>query len=127
MIPGLYQDASVAASAAAINTALGNGGTLYQPYLVKSVESYEGQVLEETQPKALSTTTLKDKTVVVGVSGGIAAYKSADLVRRLIERGAQVQVVTCTLGEEGEVIGDQWAQLGVEHADQLGGYRIGEP
>ena len=37
-----------------------------------------------------------------------------------------MQVVTCTLGEEGEVIGDQWAQLAVEHADQLGGYRIGE-
>jgi N-acetyl-1-D-myo-inositol-2-amino-2-deoxy-alpha-D-glucopyranoside deacetylase len=41
-------------------------------------------------------------------------------------RGAQVQVVTCTLGEEGEVIGDRWALLGVDHADQLGGYRIGE-
>lgn len=41
-------------------------------------------------------------------------------------RGAQVRVVTCTLGEEGEVIGDRWAQLSVDHADQLGGYRIGE-
>ena len=41
-------------------------------------------------------------------------------------RGAQVRVVTCTLGEEGEVIGDRWAELGVDHADQLGGYRIGE-
>ncbi len=41
-------------------------------------------------------------------------------------RGAQVHVVTCTLGEEGEVIGDQWAWLAVDHADQLGGYRIGE-
>jgi N-acetyl-1-D-myo-inositol-2-amino-2-deoxy-alpha-D-glucopyranoside deacetylase len=41
-------------------------------------------------------------------------------------RGARVHVVTCTLGEEGEVIGDRWAQLGVDHADQLGGYRIGE-
>src|ERR1700732_4600738 len=41
-------------------------------------------------------------------------------------RGAQVHVVTCTLGEEGEVIGDRWAQLSVDHADQLGGYRIGE-
>jgi len=40
--------------------------------------------------------------------------------------GAQVQVVTCTLGEEGEVIGDRWARLAVDHADQLGGYRIGE-
>jgi N-acetyl-1-D-myo-inositol-2-amino-2-deoxy-alpha-D-glucopyranoside deacetylase len=41
-------------------------------------------------------------------------------------RGAQVHVVTCTLGEEGEVIGDQWAELAVDRADQLGGYRIGE-
>lgn len=41
-------------------------------------------------------------------------------------RGAQVQVLTCTLGEEGEVIGERWAQLAADHADQLGGYRIGE-
>ncbi len=41
-------------------------------------------------------------------------------------RGAQVDVVTCTLGEEGEVIGDPWAGLAVDHADQLGGYRVGE-
>jgi N-acetyl-1-D-myo-inositol-2-amino-2-deoxy-alpha-D-glucopyranoside deacetylase len=41
-------------------------------------------------------------------------------------RGARVLVVTCTLGEEGEVIGDRWAALSVDHADQLGGYRIGE-
>lgn len=40
--------------------------------------------------------------------------------------GAEVHVVTCTLGEEGEVIGDRWAQLAVDHADQLGGYRISE-
>src|SRR5262249_53282902 len=31
--------------------------------------------------------------ILVGVSGGIAAYKSPDLVRRLRERGAEVQVV----------------------------------
>jgi phosphopantothenoylcysteine decarboxylase/phosphopantothenate--cysteine ligase len=30
---------------------------------------------------------------LLGVTGGVAAYKSPDLVRRLIERGAQVQVV----------------------------------
>src|ERR1700754_1942985 len=40
--------------------------------------------------------------------------------------GAQVCVVTCTLGEEGEVIGERWAQLAVDQADQLGGYRIAE-
>jgi N-acetyl-1-D-myo-inositol-2-amino-2-deoxy-alpha-D-glucopyranoside deacetylase len=47
-------------------------------------------------------------------------------IAHYVARGAQVQVVTCTLGEEGEVIGDQWAQLAVDQADQLGGYRIGE-
>jgi N-acetyl-1-D-myo-inositol-2-amino-2-deoxy-alpha-D-glucopyranoside deacetylase len=47
-------------------------------------------------------------------------------IAHYVARGAQVRVVTCTLGEEGEVIGDQWAQLAVDHADQLGGYRIGE-
>ncbi len=41
-------------------------------------------------------------------------------------RGAEVRVVTCTLGEEGEVIGDRYALLACDHADQLGGYRIGE-
>jgi len=33
------------------------------------------------------------KRVLLGVTGGIAAYKSPDLVRRLLERGADVQVV----------------------------------
>jgi N-acetyl-1-D-myo-inositol-2-amino-2-deoxy-alpha-D-glucopyranoside deacetylase len=40
--------------------------------------------------------------------------------------GADVRVVTCTLGEEGEVIGEKYALLAVDHADQLGGYRISE-
>jgi N-acetyl-1-D-myo-inositol-2-amino-2-deoxy-alpha-D-glucopyranoside deacetylase len=47
-------------------------------------------------------------------------------IAHYVARGAEVRVVTCTLGEEGEIIGDRWAQLGVDHADQLGGYRIGE-
>ena len=33
------------------------------------------------------------RRILLGVTGGIAAYKSPDLVRRLGERGAQVQVV----------------------------------
>ena len=32
------------------------------------------------------------KRILLGVTGGIAAYKSPDLVRRLIEKGAEVQV-----------------------------------
>ncbi len=36
---------------------------------------------------------LTNKRVLLGVTGGIAAYKSADLVRRLREAGAEVRVV----------------------------------
>jgi phosphopantothenoylcysteine decarboxylase/phosphopantothenate--cysteine ligase len=36
---------------------------------------------------------LAGKRILLGVSGGIAAYKSADLARRLKEAGAEVQVV----------------------------------
>ncbi|WKG02096.1 N-acetyl-1-D-myo-inositol-2-amino-2-deoxy-alpha-D-glucopyranoside deacetylase [Mycolicibacterium sp. HK-90] len=56
-----------------------------------------------------------DETLTTG--GTIAHYAAL---------GADVHVVTCTLGEEGEVIGDRYAQLAVDHADQLGGYRISE-
>lgn len=56
-----------------------------------------------------------DETLTTGAT--IAHY---------VARGAQVRVVTCTLGEEGEVIGERWARLAVDEADQLGGYRIGE-
>ena len=37
--------------------------------------------------------SLKGKTVVVGVSGGIAAYKAVDVVSRLKKLGANVRVV----------------------------------
>ena len=47
-------------------------------------------------------------------------------IAHYVALGAQVRVVTCTLGEEGEVIGERWAELAVDRADQLGGYRVGE-
>ncbi len=36
---------------------------------------------------------LKDKTVLLGISGGIAAYKSAYLASRLVKEGAEVHVI----------------------------------
>ena len=40
------------------------------------------------------------KRILLGVTGGIAAYKSADLVRRLRELGAEVQVVMTAAARE---------------------------
>ena len=44
--------------------------------------------------------TLAGKKILLGISGGIAAYKCAELTRRLIERGAQVQVVMTKAAQE---------------------------
>jgi phosphopantothenoylcysteine decarboxylase/phosphopantothenate--cysteine ligase len=41
----------------------------------------------------MSDSPLAGKQIVVGVSGSIAAYKSADLIRRLRDEGAEVRVV----------------------------------
>lgn len=38
--------------------------------------------------------------IVLGITGGIAAYKAPDLVRRLRERGADVQIVMTSSAEE---------------------------
>src|SRR5581483_542609 len=43
---------------------------------------------------------MQGKRILLGVTGGIAAYKSADLVRRLSERGAEVQVVMTAAARE---------------------------
>ena len=40
------------------------------------------------------------KRIVLGVGGGIAAYKSAELVRRLLDHGAEVRVVMTRGGSE---------------------------
>lgn len=56
-----------------------------------------------------------DETITTG--GTIAS---------LVTDGADVRVLTCTLGEEGEVLGEEYAGLVADGADQLGGYRIGE-
>ncbi|UCD70273.1 MAG: bifunctional 4'-phosphopantothenoylcysteine decarboxylase/phosphopantothenoylcysteine synthetase, partial [Betaproteobacteria bacterium] len=36
---------------------------------------------------------LAEKRILLGLTGGIAAYKAADLARGLIKQGAEVQVV----------------------------------
>ena len=53
----------------------------------------------------------------IGTGATMASYAAA---------GAHVTLVTCTLGEEGEVLVPELALLAVDHADQLGGWRIAE-
>lgn len=43
---------------------------------------------------------LKGKNIILGISGGIAAYKSVTLLRLLVKAGAEVQVVITPNGKE---------------------------
>ena len=43
---------------------------------------------------------LKGKKIVLGITGSIAAYKSCLIIRGLIKRGAEVQVVITPAGKE---------------------------
>jgi N-acetyl-1-D-myo-inositol-2-amino-2-deoxy-alpha-D-glucopyranoside deacetylase len=56
-----------------------------------------------------------DETIGNGVT--MAKYAS---------EGAAVCLVTCTLGEEGEVLVDDLAHLAPDQSDDLGGHRLGE-
>jgi len=56
-----------------------------------------------------------DETITTGAT--MAHYAAA---------GVPVTLVTCTLGEEGEIHLPELAQLAADQADQLGGYRISE-
>jgi N-acetyl-1-D-myo-inositol-2-amino-2-deoxy-alpha-D-glucopyranoside deacetylase len=45
---------------------------------------------------------------------------------RYVDEGAQVTLVTCTLGEEGEVLVPDLHHLAADHGDALGEHRLGE-
>ena len=48
------------------------------------------------------------------------------LIAAAARSGASVSVVTCTMGELGEVIGAPYQGLVADEADQLGGFRVAE-
>ncbi|RAK32801.1 N-acetyl-1-D-myo-inositol-2-amino-2-deoxy-alpha-D-glucopyranoside deacetylase [Actinoplanes lutulentus] len=54
---------------------------------------------------------------VIGTGATMAHY---------VSEGAHVTLVTCTLGEEGEIHVPELSQLAAAEADQLGGYRLVE-
>src|SRR4051795_1659165 len=54
------------------------------------------------------------------------AINNGATMARYVAEDVHVTLLTCTLGEEGEVLVPELAQLAADQADQLGGYRIGE-
>ncbi|AQQ14943.1 1D-myo-inositol 2-acetamido-2-deoxy-alpha-D-glucopyranoside deacetylase [Corynebacterium glaucum] len=66
------------------------------------------------------------RVVLVHAHPDDEAITTGGTIATLTARGADVLVVTCTLGEEGEVIGEPYQHLVADEANQLGGFRIHE-
>jgi len=43
---------------------------------------------------------MKDREILLGVTGGVAAYKAADLCSKLVQQGAKVTVIMTTAAEK---------------------------
>jgi phosphopantothenoylcysteine decarboxylase / phosphopantothenate---cysteine ligase len=67
--------------------------------MARTCDRHIGWAWLETQCLA-DNAPMRGRHVLLGVTGGIAAYKSAELVRRLTERGAEVQVVMTAAARE---------------------------
>lgn len=50
--------------------------------------------------RCLDKKMLKDKKIILGITGSIAAYKAAHIIRGMIKKGAEVQVVITPSGKE---------------------------
>ncbi len=64
---------------------------MQEEHTVKTVEGAEGSAI---------IMGLQNKNILLGVSGGIAAYKAAELVRLLVKAGATVRVVMTRNAQE---------------------------
>ena len=71
----------------------------------------------EEDPRSLLLVHAHPDDEVTGTGATMAHY---------VAEGARVTLVTCTLGEEGEIHVPALAQLEAKQADQLGGWRIAE-
>jgi N-acetyl-1-D-myo-inositol-2-amino-2-deoxy-alpha-D-glucopyranoside deacetylase len=74
----------------------------------------------------MTTSTPARRLLLVHAHPDDESIGTGATMARYTAEGAQVTLLTCTLGEEGEILVPELAQLAADRADQLGGYRIGE-
>jgi len=72
------------------------------------------------------TSSLDRRLLVVHAHPDDESIGTGATMAKYAAEGARVTLVTCTLGELGEIIPPELAALAPERDDQLGGYRIGE-
>jgi len=72
------------------------------------------------------TSSLNRRLLLVHAHPDDESIGTGATMAKYVAEGAHVTLVTCTLGELGEIIPPGLAALGADRDDQLGGYRIGE-
>ena len=75
---------------------IANHGTRYASHLVKSIETYDGTVLEETQPEVISQFDMQESTYEAVRDGMIAAATRTNIGLSSSELGYSVAVKTGT-------------------------------
>jgi N-acetyl-1-D-myo-inositol-2-amino-2-deoxy-alpha-D-glucopyranoside deacetylase len=74
----------------------------------------------------MSSVTPSRRILLVHAHPDDETINNGATMARYVAEGVGVTLLTCTLGEEGEVLVPELAQLAADQADQLGGYRISE-
>jgi N-acetyl-1-D-myo-inositol-2-amino-2-deoxy-alpha-D-glucopyranoside deacetylase len=74
----------------------------------------------------MSASTLARRMLLVHAHPDDETTSTGAAMARYASEGVQVTLVTCTLGEEGEVLVPALAHLAAAEGDQLGGYRFHE-
>ncbi len=86
-------------------------------------------VLERTEPEAEAQMRSLDsdrRLLLVHAHPDDETIGNGATMAQYVAAGVQVTLVTCTLGEEGEVLVPELAHLAADQDDQLGQHRIGE-
>src|SRR5215207_4652383 len=111
-------------------TADGPGATGRPPSSVEDAVLQEAEaVLEQTQPEAETVMRALDsdrRLLLVHAHPDDETIGNGATMARYVAEGAHVTLVTCTLGEEGEVLVPELAELAPDRTDRLGEHRIGE-
>ena len=86
-------------------------------------------VLEQAAPQEEATMELLDsgrRLLLVHAHPDDETINNGVTMAKYVDQGAHVTLVTCTLGEEGEVLVPDLAHLAAEHDDDLGQHRVTE-
>ena len=111
-------------------TADGPGATGQPPSSVEDAVLQEAEaVLEQTQPEAEKVMRALDsdrRLLLVHAHPDDETIGNGATMARYVAEGVHITLVTCTLGEEGEVLVPELSHLAADQEDQLGRHRVDE-